>query len=251
MTPSKSQVSGQGPLNPSRIKRKRTGLDHKLPVIFVILWFVCEFLPALIPSETGIDLYWDLYFYSEDLSTIFLALSFYTALSYTSVILKGLSLSAVVISIGLIATNILVDVVGFPQKHSTALVIGCCLYALQLYMTRFIFSVNEEYQNPEPDTIYLVVTKPHDLWGMAGLFWSGIGGGFSAYVNGYCYWFSREKGVMIREYTPDYYKGRKLIYCGPATLEKTEDLDSLVGRKWSIWNNCFVVFGRWRRTWHV
>lgn len=178
-----------------------------------------------------------------------LALACYTVLSYTSTILKAMFLTAVVVSAGMFISNILVKVLSFGQNTATALMVAFILITLQLFMTRFIFRMDHTYITPEPDRIYLIVTKPHDLWGMAGLVWSGVGGGFSAYVDGQCYWFSREAGVMVKEYDSDYYKGRQLIDCGIATKDKIEDLDNLVGCKWSIWNNCFTVFGRWRRAW--
>lgn len=245
---SKSRQSGrQGPIKPTR--KSRIGRGHRLPLGFFVSWLICEFAPALIPSSASDDLYWTLYYYSEDLSTILLALACYTALSYTSTVLKGISLSVVVVACGLLLFNILINIFEFPKVPATAMMIVFILLSLQLFMARFIFRLDPSRSVPDLNHIYLVVTKPHNLWGMAGLFWSGVGGGFSVYADGWCYWFSREAGVMVKEYDPDYYKGRRLIDCGVVTADKIDDIDDLVGTKWSIWNNCFTVFGRWRRIW--
>ena len=248
MNHSKSQPSGpQGQLKP--IRKSRIGRGHRLPVCFFVSWLVCEFAPAVIPSSASDDLYWTLYFFSEDLSTILLALACYTALSYTSTILKGISLTVIVVACCLMISNALIEFMDFNESTAMALMVAFILISLQFFLTRFVFRMDHTYTAPEPGRVYLIITKPHDLWGMVGLFWSGIGGGFSAYVDGTCYWFSREAGVMIKEYDPDYYKTRQIIDCGIATADKIADLDSLVGCKWSIWNNCFTVFGRWRREW--
>ncbi len=248
MNHSKSQLSGLQD-HQRQTQRKRIGRGHNLPVCFFVLWLICEFSPSIIPASISDETYWMLYFLSEDLTGILLALACYTALSYTSTILKAMSLTAVVIACGLMLANASIEFLDFDESTATGLMVAFVLISLQLFMTRFVFRMDHTYTTPEPSRIYLIVTKPHDLWGMAGLFWSGIGGGFSVYVDGTCYWFSREAGVMVKEYDLDYYKTRQLIDCGIATKDKIEDLDNLVGCKWSIWNNCFTVFGRWRRAW--
>lgn len=253
MEHSESQAFGSEGKSQKKIlknsKSRLIGRGHSLPVGLFLLWVLCEYSPVMFPDSMTNYQYLQAYYYTEDLATILLALACYTALSYTSMILKGISLTVVVIASGLMISNAMVDFLGFDKSTTTAFMVAFVLIALQLFMTRFVFRMDHTFTAPEPDRIYLIVTKPHDLWGMAGLFWSGIGGGFSAYVDGTCYWFSREAGVMVKEYDPDYCKGRQLIDCGIATKDKIEDLDNLVGCKWSIWNNCFTVFGRWRRAW--
>jgi len=223
---------------------------HKVPFIFFSLWFVLELVPSLVPSSISNSVYDTIYFLAEDLSMIALALSFYFALSYTSTILKGMSLSVIIISTLIFATNIIVEHTPIPENSTTAIVISGSLISIALFLLRFLFKIYDgSYKPPVHDHIYLVVNRPSDFIGMIGLFRSGIGGGFSAYVNGDCYWFPRKEKCLVKTHDKEYYKGRYLIDCGPVTGDKINDLESMIGQKWSIFNNCFSVFGRWRRKW--
>lgn len=225
-------------------------LGHRKPILFFALWVVFELGTSLVPSYVSDSIYDTIYFLSEDWSTIALSLAFYFALSYTSTILKAISVSAVIISTMLFATNMLVEYTPIPESSETSIVISGSLISLILFLLRFLFKIrNGGFMTPEHDHIYLVVSKPRDLLGMVGLFYSGIGGGFSAYVNGDCYWFPRAEGRLVKTYEKDWYKGRYLIDCGPVTGDKINDLESMIGQKWSLMNNCISVFGRWRRKW--
>lgn len=223
---------------------------HRKPILFFALWVVFELGTSLVPSSVSDSVYDAIYFLSEDLSTIALSMAFYFALSYTSTILKAMSLSAVIISSVVFATNMLAEHTFIPNSSGTSIVISGSLVALLLCFLRFLFKIrNGGVMTPEHDRIYLIVSRPSDFVGMIGLFRSGIGGGFSAYVNGDCYWFPRKEKCLIKTHDKDYYKGRYLIDCGPVTGDKINDLESMIGQKWSIFNNCISVFGRWRRKW--
>jgi len=223
---------------------------HKKPVFFFVLWFALETLPAFVPESVSNIVYNAIYFLSEDLSTIALALACYFALSYTSIVLKGLTLSAVIISTLFFITNLMIEHTAIPQSTTTGIVGFVGFLIIGLFLIRFLFKVSGgSYLKPKHDRIYLIVNKPHSMLGMLGLFYSGMGGGFSAYVNGDCYWFSKDAGSLVKTFDKSWYKGRYLIDCGPVTGDKINDLEAMIGQKWSIFNNCFTVFSRWRRRW--
>lgn len=225
---------------------------HKLPLILFGLWFIMELLPAVVPASVSDEVHGDIYFFAEDTSSILLALACYFSLSYTSIVLKGVSLSAVVVTIFLFVFNLIIDSGVLQPSSALAITIGGFIFVLMLFAVRFLFkSTNGTYGKPAVNAIYLIIDKPHDFLGMLGLLWSGVGGGYSVYINGACYWFPRDKGMMVKTFDPDWYKGRYMINCGPATADKIADLEAMVGQKWSILNNCFTVFGRWRRKWHA
>jgi len=230
--------------------RSHPGRDHKIPVLLFFVWLVLEISPAIVPSSFSDTFYDNFYFWTEDLSTIAFALACYLSLSYTSIILKGVALSAVIISIAIMVLNFIVETAGLPKIPSTGFAFAAIVFVLFAFLIRFLFKVKDGgYGKPKHDHIYLIVNKPHNLIGMLGLFYSGIGGGFSAYVNGDCYWFPKEEGKLVKTHDPDWYKGRHIIDCGPVTGNKINDLESMIGQKWSLFNNCFVVFSRWRRRW--
>lgn len=207
-------------------------------------------MPGLVPASFSNAFYDSLYFLTEDLASIFLALACYFSLSYTSVILKGVSLTAVIITVLLFSFNIVIDLGLLPTASATTLTIALFIISFMLFTVRFLFrSTNATWGKPAVNAIYLIIDKPHSFLGMLGLFWSGIGGGYSVYHNGDCYWFPRTEGKMVKTHEPDWYKGRYMINCGPATPAKLADLESMIGQKWSIFNNCFVAFGKWKRRW--
>lgn len=223
---------------------------HKVPFLFFVLWFALELAPSLAPSSVSDSVYDTIYFLSEDLSMIALALSFYFALSYTSTLLKGMSLCIVIISASIFSANMLVEYTFIPKSAETGIVISVSIILMALFLLRFLFKIYDGgFMRPEHDRIYLVVSKPHDFRGMIGLIRSGIGGGFSAYVNGDCYWFPRKEKHLVKTHDKEYYKGRYLIDCGPVTGDKINDLESMIGQKWSLMNNCIAVFASWRRKW--
>lgn len=209
-----------------------------------------ELVPSIVPAYVSDHIYDTIYFLSEDLSTIALALACYFSLSYTSVLLKGITLTAVIVSIMFFASNNIVQYSPIPATSSTGLVLFFGVLVTSLFLIRFLFKTYDGgYIKPKHDRIYLIVNKPHNFLGMLGLFYSGIGGGFSVYVNGDCYWFPKEVGKLVKTFEKDWYKGRYLIDCGPVTGDKINDLESMIGEKWSIFNNCFTVFSRWRKRW--
>ena len=80
----------------------------------------------------------------------------------------------------------------------------------------------------------------------------GIPDGIRALWNGNTYnELTGGDGYKASTASPDHYTfiGNSNDDCGIATQDKITDLENLVGCKWSIWNNCFTVFGRWRRAW--
>lgn len=222
----------------------------KTPIVFFALWVLLLIIPVLVPESVSDEIYDAIYFFASDLSVVALALACYFSLSYTSVVNKGLSLSAVIISTLIFASNMLVEYSPIPVGSTTGLFVFGGVFSTLLFLLRFLFRIYEGgYMKPEHDRIYLIVNKPRNFIGMIGLLYSGIGGGFSAYVNGDCYWFPRKEKCLVKTHDKDYYKGRYLIDCGPVTGDKINDLESMIGQKWSIFNNCFTVFGRWRRKW--
>lgn len=232
------------------VKSSRKKGVHKLPLILFGVWLVLELLPGFTPASLSDDLYSKLYFFTEDTASIALALACYFSLSYTSVILKGVSLTAVITTILLFGFNTIMNFGLLPGTSATALTIAVFIIALMLFAVRFLFrSTNATWGKPAVNAIYLIIDKPHSFLGMLGLFWSGIGGGYSVYHNGDCYWFPRSEGKMVKTHDQDWYKGRYMINCGPATPDKLADLESMIGQKWSIFNNCFVAFGKWKRRW--
>jgi len=225
---------------------------HKLPLILFGLWLGMELLPGFVPASVSDKIHDDIYFFAEDTSSILLALACYFSLSYTSLILKGVSLSVVIITILLFVFNIIIDFGLLSATSATALTVAMFLISIMLFTVRFLFrSTNGTYGKAAVNAIYLIIDKPHDFFGMLGLIWSGIGGGYSVYVNGDCYWFPRSEGKMVKTHDPHWYQGRYMINCGPITADKINDLESMIGQKWSVFNNCFVVFGKWRRRWNV
>ena len=233
---------------PNRKSLATTG--HRTPLALFFLWGVFEFVPALLPHLIGDDLYWAVYFYAEDMASVMLAMACYFSLSYTSVLLKGVALTIVIISSMLIPCNILVDVGAIPASYGVGLLIILVFSIAQCFMVRFMLRASSDrITNPRDDIVYLIVNKPRNFWGMIGLLWSGIGGGFTAYVAGECYWFSRESGVLVKTTDKNWFRGKQMIDCGEATSEKIADLEALVGQRWSVLNNCFTVFGSWKRRW--
>lgn len=230
--------------------RNRTGRAYNLPLLFFAGWLICEYIPSFVPDGFSDDQYSVIYFLAEDLSTVLLASACYLSLSYTSLVLKGVSFSTIVISCSIMMFNIFVESGLVSPSSSFGLSLIAALIAVQYFMTRFIFRLEDgEICKPDPNTIYLIINKPHNFTGLCGLMWSAIGGGFSAYVDGDCYWFSHDKGILVKGSHPDWYRGKRMVNCGEATPEKISDLESLIGQKWSLWNNCFTVFSAWRRRW--
>lgn len=231
-------------------RRSRATTGHKIPLILFGFWVICELGPSFIPLSVSDVVYWNAYLYSEDLASLLLAAACYTSLSYTSVVVKGVSLSAVVIAGCLIPVNIMSALGFIPKSYAIGILLAMVFAALQLFLVRFILRIEEHsFTTPRPETVYLIINKPRSLPGMLGLLWSGIGGGFTAYVDGQCYWFSRKSGTLVKEYDPQWYRGKRMINCGAASDEKIADLEGMIGKKWSIWNNCFTVFGAWKRRW--
>jgi len=233
-----------------RKSRSRAGAAYKLPLFLFAGWVVCEYSSVFVPDHFSDDLYDSIYFFTEDASSIFLALACYFSLPYSSIVLKGVSFSVVVVAISVMLCNIFVKIEILPATSATGLSVVLVLSMLQIFMIRFIFHKGDgEYCTPESGTIYLIIDKPHDFWGLLGLIKSALGGGLSVYIDGNCYWFSREKGVLVKTNDPDWYRGKQMINWGTATPEKIADLEAMKGQRWSIFNNCFTVFGAWRRKW--
>lgn len=215
-----------------------------------MLWFILLMVPAVVPASFSDEMYDFIYFLTSDLSVIALASAFYVSLSYTSIVNKGLALISIIISTLVFVSNHVIEHTPIPKDSSTGLLVFSGVLITGLFLIRFLFKTySGGYMKPEHDRIYLIVNKPRNFLGMMGLFYSGIGGGFSAYVNGDCYWFSKEASSLVKTRDKDWYKGRYLIDCGPVTGDKINDLESMIGQKWSIFNNCFTVFSRWRRKW--
>lgn len=230
--------------------RSRTGHAYKLPLMLFMGWVIFEYLPSFVPSSFSDEQYSVIYFLSEDFSTVLLTLACYFSLSYTSIILKGVSLSTVVIASSIMIFNAMIEFVPLSISQSFGLSFIATFIAIQCFMTRFIIRMDTgEYGLPNSGEIYLIVSKPHGFMGLLGLIWSGIGGGFSIYIDGDCYWFPRDKGELVKTHDPDWYKGKRMISCGPKTPEKMAELNDMIGQKWSIFNNCFTVIASWSRKW--
>jgi hypothetical protein len=156
----------------------------------------------------------------------------------------------VIVAANIAIANNIIGLLNLPEPINLALFFTLLIISLHLFLLRFMLRLSsDKFHKPEDGTIYLIVTKPHNFLGMLGLFWSGLGGGSSVYVDGVCYWFSSEKGALVKTTDPDWYKGKRMIDCGRRSPDKIAELDKLVGMRWSIWNNCFTVFARWRREW--
>lgn len=239
-----------GYVSQDQTSRNRYGVVGKTPLTLVGGFIFCEYISVFVPDSVRDEIYNAVYFLFEDLSTVFLAAAFYSSLSYTSMVLKGVSFSTVVVAISILLSNILNDVGLIPASSAIGISVAFILIMLQTYLIRFIFHLQDgKIGKPDSGTIYLVINKPHNFTGLLGLIWSGVGRGCSAYVDGNCYWFSREKGILIKNHDPDWYRGKRMLDYGEATSEKIADLDSMVGQKWSLWNNCFTVFSAWHRRW--
>ncbi len=187
---------------------------------------------------------------TSDLATVFLAAAGYSALTYTSTTLKGVSFSILAVCIAMMGINLLVLSGFLRPSYTVGLLFVAVLVVLQLFMARFIFyAKGGKIDNPDPGRIYLIINKPHNFTGLLGLIWSGIGGGVSAYVDGDYYWFQRDKGILVKERAFNWYRGKRMLDYGAATPEKMADLNRMLGQKWSLWNNCFTVFNAWHRRW--
>lgn len=190
------------------------------------------------------------YFITTDLSFILISLCGYFGLSYTSILNKGVMLSIVIFTIGIMISNIMVLFDVMVNQVGSALFAGFMILSLLLFCLRFISRIEDgDHYKPQPDKIYLIVNKPRSFYEFLGLLWSAIGGGFTIYHNDFTYWFSREKGVLIKSHDPDWYKGRRMLFVCFATPENIQDLETLPGLKWSIWNNCVFTPLRFKRRW--
>lgn len=234
--------------------------------MFVVAWLLLEVGPAFVSPFLGDDAYSEMYYLTEDWASVMLALALYSGLSYTSTILKLSAFMAVSVATLFALANLLTE--ALTDGWYIAFVLACVAVALVLVSIRFSF-MPRRIVKPTHDTIYLVVRKPHSILDMMALIYSGIGGGFVAYHNGDIWKFKRDTsrvwefklwklkiniprrdtGRMVKERNAQYYTGKGMIDCGPATPEKLQDLDDMVDQKWSIFNNCFTVFAGWRRKW--
>ena len=223
---------------------------HRLPVTLFLLWVAVELAPALAPPSMSDEGYRTLYLFSEDIASIVLASACYFSLTYTSTVLKGLSLATVVIAASLFGANLLVAFTPITASFETGIILGTVILAVYLILIRFIFRLNRSSPDKiKAGNIYLVYDKPHSFIGMLGLFLSGRSGMVSAWASGYCYRFSTSADGLLKEIKEDYLIGKTLVDYGPATENRVASLDALVGQKWSLFNNCFTVFSRWRREW--
>jgi len=230
--------------------RNQSGRDYKTPLFFFALWLILELSSAFVPASFSDIFYDQFYFWTEDLSTISLALACYFSLSYTSTILKAVSLTAVIVTTCIMFLNILVEFSPIPKISSVGLTLGLGVIVIGVFLIRFLFRVHDGTHGlAQRDIMYLVIDRPKNFLGVLALLYSGIGGGFSVYVNGDCYWFPRDAGKMVKTHEEGWCRGKNMIDCGPVTGDKLNDLESMIGQKWSIFNNCFTVFSRWRRRW--
>lgn len=224
--------------------------NHRAPLWLLLAWGCLETLPTFASPFLGDDAYSSVYNYSEDVATIALTLALYTALSYTSTLLKAAAFFTVIVSFSFAAANIAIDVMGLQDATKIALIIALVVWLGAVATLRFIFRFDDgDKCIPMRGHIYLIVRKPHSFIDMLALVYSGLGGGFVAYHDGDVWRFDREEGCLIKAHDKSYYIGKRMIDCGEATEEKLVDLNRMRGTKWSIFNNCVTVFAGWRRKW--
>ena len=224
--------------------------NHKTPICLLLGWLLLETIPSFVSPYLSDDVYSGVYNYTEDWASVLLAAALYAGLSYTSTLLKAASLFVLIVAFSFALANIIIDILGIQDESAPALFIAISVWLGAIFALRFIFHFDDgDKHTPTRRHIYLIIRKPHSLLDMLALIYSGLGGGFVAYHDGKIWKFTKSEGCLVKEFDPKYYVGKRMIDCGEATEEKLADLDTLVGARWSIFNNCFSVFAGWRRKW--
>ncbi len=228
------------------LNRDAFGHKLRLPICLSAFWVFLELIPAFVPDPW----YDNVYFFTEDLASVVIFAVMYSSLAYTAIVMKGISLAGCTFAISLMIVNWSSWLMDAPENFSLSIFLTLVYTLLLLLLIRFMVRVEDTNDiSPDPKRIYMIVTRPRDLWGVVMLLLSGLGGGFSMYLDGDCYWFPRKEGILIKEYDPDWYKNKYIIDCGDATPERITELEDMIGRKWSIFNNCFTAFLPLYRRW--
>jgi len=150
--------------------RNQRGRDYKTPLLFFALWFVLEISSAFVPASFSNIFYDHFYFWTEDLSTIALALACYFSLSYTSTILKAVSLTAIIITMSIMFLNILVEFSDIPKISSVGVTVGLGVAVTGIFLIRFLFRVHDgTFGLAQHDIMYLVIDRPKNFLGVLAL----------------------------------------------------------------------------------
>jgi len=142
-----------------------------------------------------------------------------------------------------------------------ALIFASLFLALGFYVIFIRFNLRPVFKGrlTKTDRVYLIFSKRPNrpnlfrreiILTCLSLIVSRHGKTIGAYVNGHKYQFDKTTGLFVKEASALPTLEIPFIDCGLAKEAKIASLDALVGQKWSLFNNCFMVFARWRKGWH-
>lgn len=220
--------------------QNRNGADSVLKWI-VVCTVILIFQIVIISLPGNNSVYWYVYDTSTDIFELSLSIALFSAISYSSILLKSCSFSLVIWLLFCAIFNMFIDYVA-DMVDIILISIFISLTITMLFSLRFLLRCQSNNTAPPVNKFSEIVGNPKNLSQIIVAMYTGFGGSFAITDGVYIWRYSKKADCMIREKLSNTYTmGKTTKEICDTFDEGYRKLDSMVGRKFTALHNCLEL----------
>lgn len=205
--------------------------------VWASLFLAGQFAP-FVALHLPEDIHTLIYLTSHDISLVAISLFTYVLVPWQQMVGKMVAFSFVGWSITCMIGNGVVEIFAFADPAYIAAIWLFIAFVIAWSCLRFIVISPPFSDHVQSGRLYLVVSKPHNIWGAMGLILTGTGGHFAVWDPEKSALFEYQHGELIFCDQEKTLLDKAVLDFGPATTARRKALDDLVGTAWTPLKNC-------------